>query len=790
MNDSRNIDTDSRGSKSNHDESLGPYATVHRKILDDSKYRSLSPLARFLCCYLLFGRGVTALPGLQKVSLATIADDLGVSIESARDLIGDLSSVGFSYYDETHRVLRVPNAPKYHPAQSPNQLAAWFKHWNEIPDCELKQDHFLCLQEYAGLEHESHLQKWLLTFAADDPFLPPRWQAKDHPRLVRKIMERDEHACVYCEARKPITVSQMTPRSRRGTGDERNLCTICVSCVSQKRDMDYMEFISFLERKGKDVRACRERISRIRDMGQNASLTQASVRYETSLIDPSVRPQASLTPSVTVSKPVTKPGEGDVPGDARDHACDPTKPVPPPPEYVPPCPDYVPPCPELAVPCTPPASASAEPNPRPQTSPTPQKSDPFSEHSTQDQETSTVSWTNPETERLSQDFSHATRQSVPQRAHSSTVVPFAKRPSSDPRDLGMGKGSLQDTGSPDGSVLSILGGLLPQGSPTSEPAASIPVQLELMPGLLAPKEPVEPVSEREKVLTEVKNFVVQELARLAQTREVRTPILAPTLLAAKASAIPAESQPLVTPILQPVTPIPEPVTVIQPPVTKIPEPVTPILPPVTPVRESVTPVKDPVTPVREPVIKPQASDRPVPVVHCPTVEHGLGFHPDEALQRLRSTTAGCKRGQLGRLCSGAQMQELAEIARSASPRPLTLEDFETLGKAWAAGVALKWKKDPTDMGFLLRNGGAHLLSAMLDAFEWRESQMPRAKPAPAAVKSVGPKPSGSSAQSLEDMKKMAASGEFTKMFREQTAQMANQLAEKMNVFAPGVLKPV
>jgi hypothetical protein len=97
------------------------------------------------------------LPGLQKTSALAIADTLRRDPEGVREGLRKLLREGLLEQDEKRRVIRIPNAPKHNPAESPNHIRAWFARWQEIPDCALKFAHIEALRQFAHLEKPSHL---------------------------------------------------------------------------------------------------------------------------------------------------------------------------------------------------------------------------------------------------------------------------------------------------------------------------------------------------------------------------------------------------------------------------------------------------------------------------------------------------------------------------------------------------------------------------------------------------------------------------------------------------------
>lgn len=116
---------------------------------------------------------------------------------------------------------------------------------------------------------------------------------------------------------------------------------------------------------------------------------------------------------------------------------------------------------------------------------------------------------------------------------------------------------------------------------------------------------------------------------------------------------------------------------------------------------------------------------------CPSEERPNEPRGDELLDALARGSGGC-------FClsaSATQLVELGTVARAAHPRPLTVADFDALGRACAAGAALAWMQRPS-LGTLLRNGAEHLLAGIDEARAWAATQAPAAP----VVKLVRPEP--------------------------------------------------
>ena len=136
------------------------FRLVSSTLWDNRKFLSLSDGARCLWMLLLTGPQVTALPGLQRGSVSTMADTMRRDPRLVAGWLDEIVGAGLAEYDQENRVVRLRNAPKHNPAMSPNHLKAWFGKWLDLPTCSLKHQHVESLREYASLDKESMRQVW------------------------------------------------------------------------------------------------------------------------------------------------------------------------------------------------------------------------------------------------------------------------------------------------------------------------------------------------------------------------------------------------------------------------------------------------------------------------------------------------------------------------------------------------------------------------------------------------------------------------------------------------------
>lgn len=123
---------------------------------------------RALGAFLVTGGHNDAVPGLAKIAMVTIADELRISESELARLWRQLP-VGFVEVDPRTRVVRVPNQPRLGHAPNHRVIRAWWRGWLKLPDCPMRTAHVLSL--YASIKSDAGaetLKAWAETFGTID----------------------------------------------------------------------------------------------------------------------------------------------------------------------------------------------------------------------------------------------------------------------------------------------------------------------------------------------------------------------------------------------------------------------------------------------------------------------------------------------------------------------------------------------------------------------------------------------------------------------------------------------
>lgn len=137
------------------------YRIIDVRIWFDPKFLNLSPMqpcGRGLFVYLLTNPHTNSIPGLYRAGKAAIAEELNWPIEGLGEAFDEVINQGLVKADFQARVIFIPNAIKYNKPQSPNVIKSWASHWDEIPECDLKNSAYETLRDFIKTMGEPFLK--------------------------------------------------------------------------------------------------------------------------------------------------------------------------------------------------------------------------------------------------------------------------------------------------------------------------------------------------------------------------------------------------------------------------------------------------------------------------------------------------------------------------------------------------------------------------------------------------------------------------------------------------------
>jgi hypothetical protein len=136
------------------------YRTLDVRLWGDVKFRALSPLqpsGQALFLYLLTNPNTTSIPGLYRAGAAGMAEELGWTTKGFLEVLQEVLDQGLIKVDLNSRVVFIPNVARYNKPQSPNVIKSWTSHWDEIPECELKNIAYQSLKLYVDGLGEAYI---------------------------------------------------------------------------------------------------------------------------------------------------------------------------------------------------------------------------------------------------------------------------------------------------------------------------------------------------------------------------------------------------------------------------------------------------------------------------------------------------------------------------------------------------------------------------------------------------------------------------------------------------------
>jgi hypothetical protein len=130
---------------------MARYRKVDTRMWGDAKFKSLSPLTpcgQGLWLYLLTGPETSVIPGLFRAGEAGLSEALGWSLKGFREAFAEAFREGIAKADWEARIVWLPNATKYNKPESPNVVKSWEHSWDELPECQLKDEAYEALKAF------------------------------------------------------------------------------------------------------------------------------------------------------------------------------------------------------------------------------------------------------------------------------------------------------------------------------------------------------------------------------------------------------------------------------------------------------------------------------------------------------------------------------------------------------------------------------------------------------------------------------------------------------------------
>jgi len=118
---------------------MAKYRKICPKIWNDSKFVSMSDNGKLVFFFLLTHPHMTPL-GAMRATFAGLASELGWSIKSFTDAIGEAITHGMVKANAKASCMAIPKFLKYNQPESINVVKAWVGCVDDIPECDLKDE--------------------------------------------------------------------------------------------------------------------------------------------------------------------------------------------------------------------------------------------------------------------------------------------------------------------------------------------------------------------------------------------------------------------------------------------------------------------------------------------------------------------------------------------------------------------------------------------------------------------------------------------------------------------------
>jgi hypothetical protein len=175
------------------------YSEVERRLWNDARFRSLSPVppcGAGLWLYLLTTPELGSLPGLIVMGESAMAEHLDWPLEAFREAFREVFSKGMAEADWKARLVVTFKAIGKHPPQSPNVIISWRPQWLEVPECDLKTKYYRAIKAYVEGLGEGFQKAFLK--AIQDPS-PNQYQEQEQ--------EQEQQQSATVRAAAPAAVS-------------------------------------------------------------------------------------------------------------------------------------------------------------------------------------------------------------------------------------------------------------------------------------------------------------------------------------------------------------------------------------------------------------------------------------------------------------------------------------------------------------------------------------------------------------------------------------------------------
>lgn len=176
------------------------YRTIHCKIWNDDKFPLLSAEGK-LVFFLLLTTTFSSPFGAYKAGKAALEEESRMDAKGFAKGFAECLSNGLAKYDETARVVYLPNFLKYNPPANPNVVKSWGKIFNELPKSGLDLEIYCAILNCCDGMAKGFREAFSKAFAepeAKGMRIQEQEQEQNKLPLVKQARPTDSHGKENC----------------------------------------------------------------------------------------------------------------------------------------------------------------------------------------------------------------------------------------------------------------------------------------------------------------------------------------------------------------------------------------------------------------------------------------------------------------------------------------------------------------------------------------------------------------------------------------------------------------
>lgn len=140
---------------------MAKYRKVDTRIWNDRKFNGLSAYAKLAFLFVLTHPSMTPIGAMRGNIIGLQCELQEVPMEAFREAF----EKPFIKYSEKDSFIWLPNFMKYNRPESPNVVKSWISSWDDLPECDLKDELFQYLDGYSKDLTEGFRKAFLEAFA-------------------------------------------------------------------------------------------------------------------------------------------------------------------------------------------------------------------------------------------------------------------------------------------------------------------------------------------------------------------------------------------------------------------------------------------------------------------------------------------------------------------------------------------------------------------------------------------------------------------------------------------------